>query len=31
VLVWQHGNLTLRLEGAHQTLRDAETLAANIE
>ena len=31
VLVWQHGNLTLRLEGAHLTLRDAETLAANIE
>jgi hypothetical protein len=27
VLVWQHGNLTLRLEGAHLTLRDALTLA----
>jgi hypothetical protein len=28
VLVWQHGNLTLRLEGRHLTLRDALTLAA---
>jgi hypothetical protein len=31
VLVWQRGNLTLRLEGAHLTLRDAETLAENIK
>jgi hypothetical protein len=31
VLVWQRGNLTLRLEGAHLTLRDAETLAESIE
>ena len=31
VLVWQHGNLTLRLEGADLTLRDALTLAENID
>jgi len=31
VLVWRRDNLTLRLEGAHLTLQDAETLAANIE
>jgi hypothetical protein len=31
VLVWQHGNLTLRLEGAHLGLRDALTLAAKID
>lgn len=31
VLVWQHGNLTLRLEGAHLSLRDALTLAENID
>jgi hypothetical protein len=31
VLVWRRDNLTLRLEGAHLTLRDAETLAENIE
>lgn len=31
VLVWEHGNLTLRLEGAHLTLRDALTLADHIE
>jgi hypothetical protein len=31
VLVWQHGNLTLRLEGAHLTLRDALNLADHIE
>jgi hypothetical protein len=30
VLVWQHGNLTLRLEGAHLTLRGALTLAGTI-
>jgi hypothetical protein len=30
VLVWLHGNLTLRLEGAHLTLRDALTLAQSI-
>jgi hypothetical protein len=27
VLIWQHGNLTLRLEGAQLTLRDALVLA----
>jgi len=31
VLVWRRDNLTLRLEGAHLTLQDAETLAENIE
>ena len=31
VLVWQHGNLTLRLEGAHLTLRGAVTLAKQID
>jgi hypothetical protein len=31
VLVWQHGNLTLRLEGEHLTLRDALTLAERID
>jgi hypothetical protein len=31
VLVWQHGNLTLRLEGAHLSLRDALTLAVEID
>lgn len=31
VLVWQHGNLTLRLEGAHLSLRDALALAADID
>jgi hypothetical protein len=30
VLVWQDGNLTLRLEGAHLTLRDALALAEKI-
>jgi hypothetical protein len=30
VLVWQHRNLTLRLEGAYLTLRDALTLAEKI-
>jgi hypothetical protein len=30
VLVWQHGRLTLRLEGAQLTLRDALTLAGRI-
>jgi hypothetical protein len=30
VLVWQHGALTLRLEGAQLTLRDALTLAESI-
>lgn len=31
VLVWQRGNLTLRLEGAHLTLSDALTLAEKID
>ena len=31
VLAWQHGNLTLRLEGSDLTLRDAESLAEKIE
>lgn len=31
VLVWEHGDLTLRLEGAHLSLRDALTLAADID
>jgi hypothetical protein len=31
VLVWQRGNLTLRLEGEHLTLRDALTLAEKID
>lgn len=31
VLVWQHGNLTLRLEGAHLTLSDALALASKID
>jgi hypothetical protein len=31
VLVWQHGNLTLRLEAAHLSLRDALSLAENID
>jgi hypothetical protein len=31
VLVWAHGDLTLRLEGAHLTLRDALTLAETID
>jgi hypothetical protein len=31
VLVWQRGNLTLRLEGAHLTLRDALALAEKID
>lgn len=31
VLVWQHGNLTLRLEGAHLTLRDALDLADRLD
>jgi hypothetical protein len=30
VLVWQHRSLTLRLEGAHLTLRDALALAEKI-
>ncbi|MFL5958647.1 MAG: hypothetical protein ACJ75G_00055 [Gaiellaceae bacterium] len=30
VLVWQHGNLTLRLEGAQLTIRDALGLAEKI-
>ena len=30
VLVWQHGNVTLRLEGAHLTLGDALALAGKI-
>jgi hypothetical protein len=30
VLVWQHGDLTLRLEGAHLSLRDALSLAGKI-
>jgi hypothetical protein len=30
VLVWQHGNLTLRLEGAHLTFRDALRLAGKL-
>lgn len=30
VLVWQHRDLTLRLEGAHLTLRDALALAGKI-
>lgn len=30
VLVWQHGSLTLRLEGAHLRLRDALALAAQL-
>jgi len=31
VLIWQHGDLTLRLEGAELTLRDALMLAAKID
>ena len=31
VLVWQHGKLTLRLEGAHLSLRDALRLAEHID
>ena len=31
VLVWQHGNVTLRLEGAHLTLGDALALAGKID
>jgi hypothetical protein len=31
VLVWERGNLTLRLEGAHLSLRDALTLAERID
>jgi hypothetical protein len=31
VLVWQHGDLTLRLEGAHLTLSDALRLAQKID
>jgi hypothetical protein len=31
VLVWRHGNLTLRIEGAQLSLRDALTLAASID
>jgi len=31
VLVWQHGRLTLRLEGAHISLRDALILAEKID
>lgn len=30
VLVWQHGDLTLRLEGPHLSLRDAQALAEKI-
>ena len=30
VLVWQHGALTLRVEGAHLSLRGALTLAEKI-
>jgi hypothetical protein len=30
VLVWQRGSLTLRLEGAHLTLRDALKLVETI-
>jgi hypothetical protein len=30
VLVWQHGNLTVRLEGAHLKLGDALTLASGL-
>jgi hypothetical protein len=31
VLVWQHGNLTLRLEGEHLSMRDALALAEKID